>query len=58
MEAIANCAGCGRLIAARLLSGTEKCPECVGVDIHNYRAYQDRRMKSRDYPNRQYERAA
>lgn len=42
-----QCAGCGRVNGA--LGGTDKCVDCVGVDIHNYRALHDGRMKIRSY---------
>jgi hypothetical protein len=42
------CAGCGR--TGLVLGGTEKCVDCVSVDIHNYRSLHDGRMKRREYP--------
>lgn len=41
------CKGCGR--TGEALGGTLKCVDCVGVDIHNYRALHDGRMKTRQY---------
>ena len=41
------CAGCAR--ADLPLGGTSKCPACVAVDVHNYRALHDGRMKRREY---------
>ncbi len=44
-----KCAGCGR--DDEPLGGTSKCPDCVAVDVHNYRAHHDGRMKRREYPS-------
>lgn len=43
-----ECDGCGKQIESRLLA-QGKCPDCVAVDVHNYRAWHDGRMKQRDY---------
>jgi len=42
-----KCAGCGA--TDQKLGGTDKCPDCVSVDTHNYRALHDGRMKLRSY---------
>ena len=41
------CVGCARTDLP--LGGTSKCPACVAVDVHNYRALHDGRMKRREY---------
>lgn len=41
------CEGCGKTNNHK--SATLKCSDCVGVDIHNYRALHDGRMKTREY---------
>lgn len=44
-----QCGGCRRPTPASGLSGTGKCAACVSVDVHNYRALHDGRMKRREY---------
>ena len=41
------CSGCGA--TGEPLGGTDKCADCVSVDVHNYRALHDGRMKIRQY---------
>lgn len=46
-DLFAECRGCGS--EEHALGGTLKCPACVAVDVHNYRALHDGRMKTRTY---------
>lgn len=50
MNDVMTCEGCGT--TGEPLGGTNKCSDCVGVDIHNYRALHDGRMKIREYHSR------
>ena len=47
VAALPACVGCAR--SDLPLGGTSKCPDCVAVDVHNYRALHDGRMKWREY---------